>query len=155
MAGQVARSRRYDDPLSLLLLDIDHFKQINDRCGHATGDRVLAALGGLLPRLLRDCDHAARWGGEEFVVGLLSTDRAGATEVAERLRHEIAALEVLDDAGERMSVTASIGVATWSAGELLESLVARADRAMYVSKASGRNRVSMCAESSLTASSLH
>lgn len=155
MTGEIARSTRYDEPLSLLLLDIDHFKQINDRCSHASGDRVLAALGGLLPRLLRHCDRAARWGGEEFVVGLASTDRAGATEVAERLRHAIAALEVPDDAGERMPVTASIGVATRSSGELLESLVARADRAMYTSKASGRNRVSTCAESPLSVSVIH
>jgi two-component system cell cycle response regulator len=155
MAGEITRSTRYDGPLSLLLLDIDHFKQINDRCSHASGDRVLAALGELLPRILRECDRAARWGGEEFVVGLTGTDRESASEVAERLRSEIAALQVLDDDGARIPVTASIGVATWSAGELLESLVARADRAMYVSKASGRNRVSLCAASLLTASSLH
>lgn len=155
MAAEIARCTRYDDPLSLLLLDIDHFKQINDGCSHATGDRVLAALGELLPRVLRDCDQPARWGGEEFVVGLPSTDCEDAHEVAERLRQEIAALEVLDDAGRRMSITASIGVATWCPGEPLDSLVARADRAMYVSKATGRNRVSMCAESSHAVSSLH
>jgi len=154
MAEEIAHSMRYGNPLSLLLLDIDHFKQINDRCSHASGDRVLASLGELLPRTLRDCDRAARWGGEEFVVGLTSTERASATEVAERLRSEIAALEILDDMGERIPITASIGVATWADGELLESLVARADHAMYVSKASGRNCVSAC-DSFRTVSSLH
>jgi two-component system, cell cycle response regulator len=153
MADEIAHCMRHGNPLSFLLLDIDHFKQINDRCSHASGDRVLAALGELLPRLLRDCDRAARWGGEEFVVGLTSTDRASATETAERLRHEIAALEVLDDVGAHIPITASIGVATWLNDELLESLVARADRAMYESKASGRNRVSVC-ESILTVSNL-
>jgi two-component system cell cycle response regulator len=84
MAGEIMRSTRYDEPLSLLLLDIDHFKQINDRCSHASGDRVLAALGELLPRILRECDRAARWGGEEFVVGLTSTDRESGSEVGAR-----------------------------------------------------------------------
>jgi two-component system cell cycle response regulator len=139
---EIARSLRHGYPLTLLLLDIDHFKKINDSRGHAAGDRVLAALGALLASsLLRRTDLAARWGGEEFVVAYLSTATDGALIAAERLRAAIEALIIEDDEQHLIPVTASIGLAELRPGESLEGLVARADRAMYAAKSAGRNRV--------------
>jgi two-component system cell cycle response regulator len=145
MEAELARCARHGYPLSLLLLDIDHFKLINDRRGHAAGDRVLAATGDLMRAQLRRSDLAARWGGEEFVVACTSTDAAGSGVAAERLRAAIEEMVVSDEAGQRIAITASIGAATWRTGESLEGFVDRADRAMYVSKVSGRNRVTVCA----------
>lgn len=142
MRTELARTRRHGYPLSLILLDIDHFKQINDRFGHGGGDRVLASLGLLLTGgPVRETDLVARWGGEEFVVSYLSTGREGALVAAEHLRSAIERLVIRDDNGEPIRVTASIGLAEHLPGESLESLVDRADRAMYASKVAGRNRV--------------
>ena len=139
---EVARVQRHGYALSLAVLDLDHFKRINDVHGHGAGDRVLASLGALLrTEILRRTDIAARWGGEEFVVAFLSTNGDGATKAAERLRAAIADMVVLDDLGHRIPVTASIGIAELVPGESVESFIDRADRAMYVSKTSGRNRV--------------
>jgi diguanylate cyclase (GGDEF)-like protein len=143
---EISRTARHGYPLSLLLLDIDRFKQINDRSGHATGDRVLVAMGRLLHHVLRGSDLAGRWGGEEFVVAYTSTDVAAAASAAERLRTAIEQLVVLDDAGRAIPLTASIGVAAHTPGDSLASLVRHADRAMYRAKASGRNRVVVCDE---------
>ncbi len=140
---ELARSRRHNYPLSLLLLDIDHFKQITDGHGHAMGDRVLASIGALLGKVARQTDVAARWGGEEFVVALLSTPLAGAAVVAERVREAIESMVVVNAASERVHVTASVGLVELAAGESLESFVARADHAMYASKADGRNRLTI------------
>jgi two-component system cell cycle response regulator len=140
---ELSRCARHGYPLAFALFDVDHFKRVNDKYGHASGDRVLSALGKLLGHHLRGPDLSARWGGEEFVVAFTSTDADGARTAAERLRAAIEAVVVADDAGERIPVTASIGVASWSPGEALESLVSRADRAMYASKAAGRNRVTV------------
>ena len=146
VAGLGAEIRRYERngyPLTLALLDLDHFKQINDVRGHASGDRVLAALGKLLRSdVLRDSDLAARWGGEEFVVAFTSTPLSGAETAAERLRRTIEQMIVVDDAGARIPVTASIGLASLVQGEGGDHLVERADRMMYASKHAGRNRVS-------------
>jgi diguanylate cyclase (GGDEF)-like protein len=142
---EVARAQRYGSPLSLLLLDIDHFKAINDRRGHPSGDAVLTAMGHLLVRSIRTVDIASRWGGEEFLVALPSTDSSGALIVAERMRAAIAEEKVKDTAGELIPVTASVGLAVYEAGEGLDSLIDRADRAMYAAKSGGRNRVSMVA----------
>jgi two-component system, cell cycle response regulator len=138
---EVLRSSRYKDSLSTLLLDVDHFKLINDQRGHAVGDRVLASLGRLLTGNVRSCDVVARWGGEEFVVALPSTPLAGAIQVAERMRRELEASDILDPSGERVPVTASFGVAQLLPQESLEELIDRADRAMYGAKIAGRNRV--------------
>ncbi|HMJ15095.1 MAG TPA: diguanylate cyclase [Polyangiaceae bacterium] len=137
----LARAARYGQSLSLILLDVDHFKMINDRLGHRTGDVVLAALGKTLLQQARLSDTAARWGGEEFVVALTCTDAAGGVTFSERLRAAIEAMVVLDSDNEPVHVTASIGVATYIPGDSLDSLVDRADRAMYAAKSSGRNRV--------------
>jgi two-component system cell cycle response regulator len=138
---ELERSRRLAYPVSVLLLDIDHFKQLNDRYGHAFGDAVLAAFGGSLTRLLRKVDLIARWGGEEFVATLSGTDARGAETVAERLRSAVAAIELRAADGSKVGVTASFGVATWNRSEGRDSLIDRADRAMYDAKHSGRNRV--------------
>lgn len=138
---ELARSRRYSDKLSAVLLDVDHFKQINDRRGHATGDAVLATVGQLLTNALRSCDIVARWGGEEFVLLLPSTSLEGAEQVAERIREQLASARIQDSTGDLVPVTASFGVATYGDGETLEQLVDRADRAMYRAKSGGRNRV--------------
>ncbi len=141
MNTELSRSRRYGHPLSLILLDVDHFKHINDRHGHAGGDRVLVALGTLLRKFLRVSDHAARWGGEEFVAAYTSTALAGARIAAERLRVAISELVVEDDAGLPIPLTASIGISEWTTKETLDELVARADSAMYAAKRGGRNQV--------------
>jgi two-component system cell cycle response regulator len=138
---EVARTRRYNDKLSVVLLDVDHFKHINDRRGHAAGDVVLTAVGKLLSGAVRTCDIVARWGGEEFVIVLPSTALEGAEEVAERIRGQLAAAQIIDSGGEVIPVTASFGVATYADGETLEQVIDRADRAMYLAKSGGRNRV--------------
>lgn len=139
--GELSRCERYDYSLSLILLDLDDFKLVNDRRGHGAGDLVLTKIGATLRDALRKSDCGVRWGGEEFVLALPSTDLAGACSVAERLRGEIEHLEVFDAAGERLPVTASIGVASRRPGESFELLVGRADHAMYAAKSAGRNRV--------------
>lgn len=137
---EISRCQRYSLPLSLILLDVDHFKTINDTRGHAAGDQVLSSLGSLLARQLRTCDVAARWGGEEFVILLPNTDGAGALVLAERLRAAIEGLSISHESAA-VAVTASLGAAEYHTGESLESLVDRADRAMYAAKVGGRNRV--------------
>jgi two-component system, cell cycle response regulator len=141
MMGELSRCERHGYPLALALLDVDHFKQVNDRHGHAAGDRVLLEMGKLLGLHLRASDLSARWGGEEFVVAFTSTGLDGARTGGERLRTALEEASIANDAGERIPVTASIGVAVWTPGEPLESLVGRADLAMYSAKSSGRNRV--------------
>jgi len=135
------RTQRYQDALSVILLDVDHFKHINDRFGHAAGDLVLGAVARLLMAGIRNCDVVARWGGEEFVLALPSTPLSGAREVAERARRALESANIVTDQGQQIPVTASFGVAQLDPHETLEQLVDRADRAMYVAKSSGRNRV--------------
>jgi diguanylate cyclase (GGDEF)-like protein len=138
---ELRRSARYGDALSVILLDVDHFKRINDERGHAIGDVVLAAVGGLMGRTVRSCDIVARWGGEEFVIALPSTPAANALTLAERLRANLQAMEITDLKRGTLSATASFGVAAQAEGDHLEQLIDRADRAMYVAKSGGRNRV--------------
>jgi two-component system cell cycle response regulator len=143
MQAELSRCSRHGYKVAFALLDVDHFKRVNDKYGHASGDRVLSSIGELLTRHLRLPDLAARWGGEEFVVAFTSTDGDGARVAAERLRQVVEAVVVTNDSGERIPVTASIGVANWTPGEPLESLVSRADQAMYASKKAGRNQVTV------------
>jgi diguanylate cyclase (GGDEF)-like protein len=142
---ELHRTQRYQDSMSFILLDVDHFKHINDRFGHAAGDLVLGSVARLLLDGVRNCDVVARWGGEEFVLALPSTGLAGAREVAERARKRLETAEIVTELGERIPVTASFGVAQLGPNERIEQVVDRADRAMYVAKSSGRNRVE-CAE---------
>lgn len=137
---ELSRATRYCLPLSIVLLDIDHFKVINDTRGHAAGDHVLTNIGTLLRRSLRTADMSARWGGEEFVVALTNTDLAGAELVAERIRAEIEGLAIIYQ-GERVRITGSLGLTEYAAGEEFDAVMDRADRAMYQAKARGRNRV--------------
>lgn len=139
---EVNRARRYQLPLTVLLMDVDHFKHINDKFGHACGDRVLSGLGATLKANLRMPDIPARWGGEEFVVALPNTALAGAETVAERLREAVQA-STLEHEGTRVPTTISIGVAELSGDETLEAVLERADHAMYEAKSSGRNRVKL------------
>jgi diguanylate cyclase (GGDEF)-like protein len=139
---EVARSHRYDTGLSVLLMDVDHFKAINDRHGHAAGDSVLSALGATLDQHVRACDVAARWGGEEFVVALPSTNLEGARGAAERMRALIEQVSVEHD-GATIRFTVSVGAAELRPEETLAGLIDRADRAMYRAKTGGRNRVAL------------
>ncbi|MET0286259.1 MAG: diguanylate cyclase [Polyangiales bacterium] len=141
--NELARGKRYGHQLCVLLLDIDHFKQINDRHGHAAGDVVLSAVGKLLSASLRGSDFAARWGGEEFVVALTNTDVEGGRVTAERARVAVENLVVDDGRGQRIAVTASVGIASLQPDETVEQLMDRADRAMYAAKYAGRNRVGL------------
>ena len=145
---EVAQARRYRHPLACLFLDIDSFKHINDSHGHAAGDTVLTAVGGLIQGQLRTGDTVARYGGEEFVVLLPQASAQHATEIAERIRARIAAKPLLLTSGEAIPVTVSIGLAMLTDDtvarepvELAAQMVAAADQAMYAAKQQGRNRV--------------
>jgi len=142
---EMALSHRYGASLSFCLMDVDHFKSINDVHGHAAGDQVLAAIGALLKRELRVPDVPARWGGEEFVVLLRQTDLGGARVVAERIRAAVEALSLSAPNGKPIPVTVSIGVTAYGAGDSEEAFIDRADRAMYRAKNDGRNRVEAAA----------
>lgn len=133
------RALRRDEPLSVLMLDIDHFKRVNDQWGHANGDRVLVAVAGVLRDELRGIDLPVRHGGEEFLAILPGTGAPQALEVAGRIRERIARLRVPLPA-TTLGITASFGVATLLPGEGVANLVARADAALYAAKATGRDR---------------
>jgi diguanylate cyclase (GGDEF)-like protein len=135
----IAHARRELRPTALVAFDIDHFKAINDECGHETGDRVLATIGALLRSEARTVDVLARRGGEEFAVLLPNSDEAGADAFAERVR---SALSRTDGAGELPGpVRISAGVVAGTDGEDLPELLERADAALYEAKRAGRNRV--------------
>jgi diguanylate cyclase (GGDEF)-like protein len=129
-----ARARR---PISLLVIDLDRFKTINDTFGHLAGDQALQAVADVLRNELRACDSIGRYGGEEFAALLPEVGRRSAAVVAERIRARVATIESVVG----MRVTASIGVATATPGQSLDSLIEAADSAMYAAKAAGRNRV--------------
>lgn len=139
ISREVNRSRRSGLALSLLLLDIDRFKRINDTFGHDVGDQVLIAIAVALQEALRDYDIVGRWGGEEFVVVLPHTDEAGAVSAAEHLRAAIADLAV-SCAGGPVRPTVSLGVARLGANESIERCLKRADEALYEAKNGGRNQ---------------
>jgi two-component system cell cycle response regulator len=127
-------------PLSVVMADVDHFKDVNDRLGHATGDTVLRAVADVLRDGLVSGEAAVRWGGEEFLLVLPACGATPAAARAERLRAKLAAQPV-EAGGQRLAVTASLGCAALAEGETPESLVARADEALYAAKAAGRDRV--------------
>ncbi|HLW96387.1 MAG TPA: diguanylate cyclase [Solirubrobacteraceae bacterium] len=140
----VAQAHRAELPLAALMLDLDHFKQINDDFGHAKGDEILAAFGAQLEDVLRAGDFAARYGGEEFMVLLPGTGAEGALVLAERLRVAVHAIRVN---GLDRKITASVGVAVLGEHALdAEGLERAADRALYVAKAGGRDRVQLVAD---------
>ena len=148
------RARRQSLPLSVLLLDADHFKTYNDHYGHLAGDECLRQISGVIEGVLRrPGDHAARYGGEEFVVLLPATDATGALAVAEQLRQAVSALAIEHPGSPERIVTVSIGVSTLapsSTAEQPDQLIAAADQALYRAKAEGRNRVVADAIETLT-----
>lgn len=127
--------------MAVLMIDIDHFKRLNDSCGHATGDRALQHLATLMGSRLRDIDHLARWGGEEFLALLPATSGADALALAERLCERVRKLPLQAD-GLPLPLTVSVGVAEWlGPHDSLVHLLGRADRALYEAKQAGRDRV--------------
>ena len=149
LSKEFQRNARSSETLSLLMLDIDHFKQINDSFGHLNGDIVLVTLAKLLRDYLRPYDVATRFGGEEFALVLPNTRLEAAKDVAERLR---IAIEELQFSGELrdLKITASIGVSCYPGGEIdnIDQLLQAADHALYQAKEGGRNQV-MCMELTL------
>ncbi len=147
--AEIARAVRTSSPLAVALLDLDRFKQINDTYGHLVGDEVLRAIAETMTGVLREYDLAGRFGGEEFVMLLPQTRATDAFRIAERVRSHIARLPIASPAGERIQVTASIGVAALDAGSSREltELLAAADAALYRAKASGRDQVQMISTS--------
>lgn len=137
---ELERSRRYQHPISVLMIDVDRFKPINDNYGHSVGDQVLATVAKRLVGGLRKSDIAGRYGGEEFAMVLPETDLASATSVAERLRESIARAPV-DTAEGPLQVTVSVGVAPVADSEHLLDALTRADAGLYAAKRAGRNRV--------------
>jgi diguanylate cyclase (GGDEF)-like protein len=143
LRGEIDRSTRYGQPLSLILLDIDHFKRFNDTYGHQTGDRVLKQTALLLSALVRVTDLPARYGGEEFALLLPHTDYKHALELAERLRVGVERKVVVSGPkGEKIGVTASFGVSSFpDHADNAHDLVTCADASLYIAKDRGRNRV--------------
>jgi two-component system, cell cycle response regulator len=151
---EVERSQRSGLPLSLLMLDVDHFKQFNDTFGHPAGDEVLRQLARVLNDTRRANDVVARYGGEEFAVILVDTAKFTAAKVAERVRERIAAHDFSDAAQRAGNISVSIGVATFpDDGADAEGLVRAADTALYAAKRAGRNRVVLATEAMSSAPS--
>ena len=145
---EIARARRQAYRVSVMYIDIDHFKQVNDSVGHQGGDEVLCEVAGRIKDELRVSDALARFGGEEFVVLLIDTDQDSATMVAQRIRESVAGTPFELSTGQHLPVSVSIGVATLDDFErdnaiegVAQTLVAHADSALYKAKESGRNRV--------------
>ena len=152
---EISRAERNGDPLSLLFVDLDYFKQVNDTFGHVVGDKVLKEVAQTIDEMLRKTDHVCRYGGEEFALVLPNCGQQRAMEIAERIREKVSELVVIDDQSQQgeigeVSVTLSIGVCCWlpmdeldEAGEqkIAQQLLACADRGVYQSKDAGRNCV--------------
>ena len=136
----IAAARRQPTCFTLLVMDLDHFKRVNDVFGHAVGDRVLGEFADRVREATRKVDELVRWGGEEFVLIMPGADLVSASAVAERVRAHIAATPFECD-GHQIDQTVSIGVATWDGAETPHDLQRRADEAMYRAKRAGRNRV--------------
>jgi diguanylate cyclase (GGDEF)-like protein len=145
--SEVSRSLRNSDPLSVMFVDLDHFKQVNDSYGHQVGDRALKAVAQKIHKMLRKTDHVCRYGGEEFALVLPNCGKERALEVAERIREQVSELTIADDSGGDISVTLSIGVTGWlplpgdSELRMGERLVKSSDQGVYQSKQAGRNCV--------------
>ncbi len=138
---EIYRSRRFSHDFTLLLIDIDHFKEVNDSFGHVFGDYALKRSVQLIQEVLRPADIIGRYGGEEFVVGLVECDCGNAEQIAERLRLKIALAGFAFD-GQETKLTISTGIACMGGeSETLDKMIARADSALYEAKASGRNKV--------------
>lgn len=137
---EIELAKRHDQSLSILMLDLDHFKRVNDEFGHSMGDKVLKEAVNAMEGCIRQTDMCFRYGGEEFLIMLSSADQAGALRIAERVRMGIGQMRFSNSKGA-LEVTTSIGCATLQMSDSLEDLVTRADTALYVAKDQGRNRV--------------
>jgi diguanylate cyclase (GGDEF)-like protein len=137
----LAAYRRTPQPIAVLLADLDHFKDINDRHGHRTGDNALAGVARVLKAGLRASDIAVRWGGEEFLMVLQGCDRNEAERIAENLRQAVASARFACEDGKPLAITLSIGVTAYGGGESIDQTVNRADAALYQAKEAGRNRI--------------
>ena len=139
---EFAAARRYKVPLSAAMIDIDQFKRLNDKFGHAEGDRILTAVAQRLSATLRKPDIFARWGGEEFICLLPHTDADVARQAGERLRQCVETLGLTDSGIKDLSLTVSVGVASLSTDDdTIDTLINRADQGLYAAKANGRNKV--------------
>ena len=145
LQNEAALTKRRKNWFSILLVDIDHFKKINDNFGHDAGDKALIAVSNALSLALRASDVCARWGGEEFLILLPDTDQAGGIEIANRLRLAVGALQ-LPNICIDTTLTVSIGLAQHQLENSLEETIKRADLALYAAKATGRNRVFQASE---------
>ena len=139
MRQKMASGKRHDFSLSLIMMDLDFFKRINDTYGHGIGDEVLTAVGKLLSEVTRASDIVGRWGGEEFVIACTHTEPDGAVKLAEKVLARLAAL----DFPQGIKMTASFGVAPFHPQDSLKEFVCRTDKALYRSKENGRNQVSL------------
>ena len=141
LSQRLREAQRYGRPLSLLLLDVDHFKKVNDAHGHPAGDAVLRGVAQVAQKQARETDLVARYGGEEMALILPETDARGAFTIAERIRKAVEAAAHATEQGA-LRVTLSVGVATWTGGgNSPEELLQAADKALYRAKGNGRNRV--------------
>ena len=140
LQNEAALAKRRQTSFSVLLIDVDYFKNINDGWGHSVGDKTLVLLANALSLALRSSDVCARWGGEEFLILLPDTGESGAAEIAERLRATISALRVPELPAD-YQLTISIGLALHRIESTIEETIKRADAALYAAKAGGRNRV--------------
>ena len=143
---EIERAARYHKPLSLLMIDLDHFKQVNDEYGHPVGDKVLVEIANVIKTVIRVLDIPARWGGEEFMVILPETNWEGAVLAAKKIGRQIEEYEILINNGKILQKTVSIGVADWDQKLTLEELERRVDVALYQAKNLGRNTVSLYKE---------
>jgi len=137
----INRANRYKEHFSLIMLDIDHFKRVNDHYGHLTGDEVIEKIASLILQNIRDTDIVGRYGGEEFIFILPQTNLSSAWVIAERIRSIIEKAETKTPAGNVFTVTVSQGLSEWERGEDAKSLISCADEALYKAKVKGRNRV--------------
>jgi diguanylate cyclase (GGDEF)-like protein len=138
---QMSHSLRSDLPLTVMSLDLDHFKAINDTWGHGVGDHVLRGFSELLGGVTREVDLCGRLGGEEFIVVLPDTDTSGGCVVGDRLRRRLAETPMSVSEGESINVTVSAGLTSLQPGDTLESILQRVDHALYQAKQSGRDRL--------------
>ena len=145
LADEMRRCRQLHLPLSLAIIDIDHFKSVNDKYGHAVGDRVLQQVGAVISANIRRSDTACRIGGEEFVIIIAGIDTAAAIAGAERLRRAVIDAPLLLDGEGQICITVSTGVATLLPDESRQAFYERADTALYMAKNNGRNLVGLAA----------
>ncbi|HDP69816.1 MAG TPA: GGDEF domain-containing protein [Actinobacteria bacterium] len=141
LRNEILRAKRYDSPLSIIMLDIDNFKKVNDACGHQVGDVVLKKIVRSIKKAIRETDFVGRYGGEEFLVVCVETEMNEAFGVAERVQEEIKKVRLKDKNGLPIAISASLGVSELNKAEDMDMFITRADDALYLAKSEGRDRV--------------